>query len=599
MFAPTALAILAFFGGVGFSKVYEDIANLPSLKYDFVIVGGGTAGNVIASRLTENPHVSVLVLEAGPTNQGVLDAQVPFLSNGVSDTGSPYSWNYTTIPQAGADNHSFAALRGYILGGCSSHNGFAYTRGAAADFDRYAQMTGDEGWSWNKIFPYFLKNERWSAPADNHNTQGQFNPAIHGTKGPISVSLLGYPWPEFAQHVIQTTKELPDDFPFNLDMNSGKPLGIGWLQFTIGHGERSSSATGYLTPGVIQRPNLDVLLHAQASKLVNPTQSKVSPNEPVTFQGVQFRYGTSLFVAKASKEIILSAGTIGTPQILLNSGIGDRTALQALGIPTVLNLPSVGKNMSEHPYSGVSWAVNSNQTFESITQNATRYNEAFAEWNRSHTGPFVDAGGPGTHAGWLRLKADSPLFKIHPDPSPGPSAPHFEMLFQVRWIVRKHYLRHFISLVAAMVSPVSRGSVTLSSSDPFAAPVIDLGLLSNEFDALALAEGLKLALKFTSAPNWKGYLGAPTVDLAAMSPAELTAYVRANSGPGYHIVGTAGMSPRGARYGVVDPDLKVKGIAGLRVIDASVVPIVPGAHTQAVTYVVAERGADLVKQAWN
>ncbi|KAJ7764949.1 pyranose dehydrogenase [Mycena metata] len=561
MFAPTALAILAFFGGVGFSKVYEDIANLPSLKYDFVIVGGGTAGNVIASRLTENPHVSVLVLEAGPTNQGVLDAQVPFLSNGVSDTGSPYSWNYTTIPQAGADNHSFAALRGYILGGCSSHNGFAYTRGAAADFDR------TKGGQLQRIITIH---------------KGQFNPAIHGTKGPISVSLLGYPWPEFAQHVIQTTKELPDDFPFNLDMNSGKPLGIGWLQFTIGHGERSSSATGYLTPGVIQRPNLDVLLHAQASKLVNPTQSKVSPNEPVTFQGVQFRYGTSLFVAKASKEIILSAGTIGTPQILLNSGIGDRTALQALGIPTVLNLPSVGKNMSEHPYSG----------------NATRYNEAFAEWNRSHTGPFVDAGGPGTHAGWLRLKADSPLFKIHPDPSPGPSAPHFEMLFQP-YNPTGTRPGHFISLVAAMVSPVSRGSVTLSSSDPFAAPVIDLGLLSNEFDALALAEGLKLALKFTSAPNWKGYLGAPTVDLAAMSPAELTAYVRANSGPGYHIVGTAGMSPRGARYGVVDPDLKVKGIAGLRVIDASVVPIVPGAHTQAVTYVVAERGADLVKQAWN
>lgn len=157
--------------------------------------------------------------------------------------------------------------------------------------------------------------------------------------------------------------------------------------------------------------------------------------------------------------------------------------------------------------------------------------------------------------------------------------------------------------------------MTLSSNDPFAAPVIDLGLLSSEFDALALTEGIKLALKFVSAPAWNGYLGAPTVDLAEMSPAELTAHIRANSGPGYHIVGTAGMSPRGAQYGVVDPDLKVKGIAGLRVIDASVLvrfilsvweipnidelqPIVPGAHTQAATYVVAERGADMVKQTW-
>ncbi|KAJ6563154.1 pyranose dehydrogenase [Mycena vulgaris] len=594
MFAP-ALTILSFFSGVCFCKVYEDVADLPSLHYDFVIVGGGTAGNVVASRLTENPSVSVLVLEAGPSNKGVLDAQVPFLSNGVSDTGTPYSWNYTTTPQTGANGHVFDYLRGYLLGGCSSHNGMAYTRGAAEDFDRYANLTGDEGWSWNQIFPYFLKNEKWTAPADNHNTQGQFNPAVHGTQGPISVSLSGFSWSEFEQRVIQTTNELPDDFPFNLDMNSGQPLGIGWLQYTIGHGERSSSATGYLTPEIIQRPNLDVLLHAQVSKLVNLTQSGVSPSSPGTFQGVQFRYGTSLFVAKASKEIIISAGAIGTPQILLNSGIGDRTALEALGIPTLLNLPSVGKNASEHAYSGVSWAVNSNQTVESITQNITRFNEAFAEWNSSRTGPFVDPS-PGTHAGWLRLNADSPVFDVHADPSPGPGAPHFEMLFQPFGVGGTP--GHFISLTMAMVSPVSRGSVTLSSNDPFAAPIIDLGLLSSEFDALALTEGIKLALKFANASAWNGYLGAPTVDLAAMSPAELTAHIRANSGPGYHIVGTAGMSPRGAQYGVVDPDLRVKGIAGLRVIDASVLPIVPGAHSQAATYVVAERGADMVKQTW-
>ncbi|KAF7342831.1 Aryl-alcohol oxidase [Mycena sanguinolenta] len=594
MFAP-ALTILSFFSGVGFCKLYEDVADLPGLQYDFVIVGGGTAGSVLASRLTENATVSVLVLEAGPSNVGVLDAQVPFLSNGVSDNGTSYSWNYTTTPQAGASNHTFEYLRGYILGGCSSHNGMAYTRGAAEDFDRYATLTGDDGWSWNKIFPYFLKNEQWTAPADNHDTHGQFNPKVHGTAGPIEVSISGYPWTEFQQRVMQTTKELPDDFPFNLDMNSGKPLGVGWLQYTIGHGERSSSATGYLEPKIIQRPNLDVLLHAQVSKLVNVTKSRVTPSAPFAFQGVEFRYGNSLFVAKASKEIILSAGPIGTPQILMNSGIGDRSALQALGITTVLDLPSVGKNASEHPYFGMSWAVNSNQTVESITQNATRFNEAFAEWNRSRTGPFVDPS-PGTHAGWFRLNANSSVFDLHSDPSPGPEAPHFEMLFQPFGFM--DLPGHFISLTMAMVSPVSRGSVTLSSNDPFAPPLIDLGLLSSDFDALALTEGINLAFKFASAPAWNGYLGEPTVNLTAMSSAELTAYIRANLGPGYHVVGTAGMSAREAQYGVVDPDLKVKGIAGLRVIDASVLPIVPAAHTQAATYVVAERGADMVKQTW-
>ncbi|KAF7345143.1 hypothetical protein MSAN_01890400 [Mycena sanguinolenta] len=573
MFIP-AFTILAFFSGVSLCKLYEDIADLPALQYDFVIVGGGTGGNVVARRLTEDASVSVLVLEAGPSNAGVLDAQVPFLSDGVSNNGTAYSWRY-------------------ILGGCSSHSkyGMAYTRGAAADFDRYAKLTEDEGWSWNQIFPYFLKNERWTAPADHHDTRGQFNSSVHGKNGPISVSLSGFSWSEFEQHVMQATEELPDDFPFNLDMNSGKPLGVGWLQYTIGDGERSSSATGYLTPDVLQRPNLDVLLHAQVSKLVNLTKSRVSPSEPFAFQGVEFKYatnaGSSLYVAKASKEIILSAGPIGTPQILLNSGIGDRTALTALGISTVLDLPSVGKNASEHPYLGMSWAVSSNQTGDSITQNTTQFNEAFAEWNSSHTGPFVDPW-PGTHAGWLRLDPDSPLFDMHTDPSPGPDAPHFEILFQPFGFAGTP--GHFISLALGMVSPVSRGSVTLSSSDPFAPPLIDLGLLSSDFDALALTEGINLALKFLTAPTWNGYLGAPTVDLTSMSSAELTAHIRAISGPGYHVVGTAGMSARGAQHGVVDPDLKVKGIAGLRVIDASVLPIVPAAHTQAATYAVAERG---------
>ncbi|KAJ7323935.1 pyranose dehydrogenase [Mycena albidolilacea] len=596
MFAP-ALATISLFSGVGLCKLYENVADLPNLHYDFVIVGGGAGGNTVANRLTEDPKVSVLVLEAGPSNAGVLDAQIPFKSNDFANAAGPYSWNYTTTPQAGAAGHVFNYLEGHLLGGSSSHNGMAYTRGAAADFDRYAQLTGDDGWSWNKILPYFLKNEKWSAPADNHDTTGQFNPAVHGTKGPISVSISGYSYSDFEQRVIQTTKELPDDFPFNLDMNSGKPLGIGWLQYTIGNGERSSSATGYLKPQVIQRPNLDVLLHAQVSKLVDfaHTGSPASPGTPA-FGGVEFRHGSSLFVARASKELILSAGTIGTPRILLNSGVGDRKALQALGIQTMVDLPSVGKNASDHPYTGLKWAVNSNQTADSLFQNATVFNEALAQWNQSRTGPLVDST-PGTHAAWLRLSPDSPAFAVHGDPSPSADAPHFEVLFQPSGLGAPG---NSISLAMAMISPVSRGSVSLSSNDPFAPPLIDPGLFANEFDALALAEGTALLFKFLSAPAWNhdGYLGAPAVDLTAMTPAERVDFVRSHAGPGYHIVGTAGMSPKGAQYGVVDPDLRVKGIAGLRVIDASVLPIVPAGHTQAATYVVAERGADMIKQTW-
>ncbi|KAJ6590378.1 aryl-alcohol-oxidase from pleurotus Eryingii [Mycena sp. CBHHK59/15] len=551
MFTPT-LIILAFFGSLGLCKLYENVADLPGLQYDFVVVGGGTAGNVVANRLTVNANVSVLVLEAGVSKEGVLDSEVPFLLGGLLSSANVYSWNYTTTPQTGLNDRVIGYLRAHLLGGCSAHNGMVYTRGAADDFNRYANLTGDEGWSWDQSFHI--------PQADRHNTQGQFNPAIHGTDGPISVSLNGFPWSVFEHHVIQTTKELPDEFPFNLDMNSGQPLGVGWLQSTIGGGERSMSATGYLAPKFIQRPNLHVLLHAQVSKLVNVTHQSGKP----TFGGVQFLYGTSLFIVKASKEIILSAGAIGTPQILLNSGIGDHNTLKALGIPTVLDLPS---------------------TLESITQNATRFSEALEQWNTSRTGPFVDSG-VATQLAWLRLAADSPAFDVHADPSPGPpggiqGAPG-----------------HFINFGVGMVSPVSRGSVTLSSSDPFAPPLIDPGLLTSDFDVIALSEGVKLAQRFVSAPVWRNYLGAPTVDLAGMSPAELEANLRNNVMSGSHIVGTAGMSPRAARYGVVDPDLKVKGVVGLSVIDASVLPIVPGAHTQVATYVVAERGADLVKQRW-
>ncbi|KAJ6594851.1 pyranose dehydrogenase [Mycena capillaripes] len=580
MLAP-ALILLSL-GAVGLCKVYDDVAELPELKFDYVIVGGGTAGNVVASRLTEDPKISVLLLEAGGSNEGVISSEVPFLFGDLF-ADSIYSWNYTSTPQPGLNGRSLGYFRAHFLGGCSAHNGMVYSRGAADNFNRYAQLTGDEGWSWDRLLPYFRKTEKLT---DTHDTSGRINPRVHGTDGPISVSLSGFSWPEFSDHIIQTTKELPDDFPFNLDMNSGKPLGVGWTQSTIGGGERSTSATGYLTPKVMKRPNLHLLLNAQVSKLVNPSRKNGIPS----FGGVQFRYGAALLVAKASKEIILSAGAVGTPQILMNSGIGSHATLSALGIPTVLDLPSVGRNASDHPSITLGWAVNSPETLETCTQNTTAFAEAMTEWETSRTGPFVDPG-IATQIAWLRLKSDSPAFAKHPDPASGPDTPHIEFLLNPGGLPAPGP-GNFMSIVVSVVSPASRGSVTITSNDPFAPPAIDLGALTNDFDILALKDGVGLAQHFISAPVWAGYLGAPTVDLTG----DLEATIRSRATVSYHMVGTAGMSARGARYGVVDPDLRVKGMAGLSVIDASVLPFVPAAHTQAASYVIAERGADLVKQ---
>ncbi|KAJ7286789.1 aryl-alcohol oxidase [Mycena rebaudengoi] len=549
---------------------------------------GGTAGNVVANRLTENPKFSVLVLEAGVTNEGVIAVDVPFLLGRLG----AYDWNYTTTPQEGLNGRAIGYLRARILGGCSAHNGMVYTRGTADDFDRYARLTGDSGWSWKRMLPYFLKNEKWSPPADHHSTHGQFDPAFHSTEGLTSVSLNGFSWPTFEQKIIQTTKELPDDFPFNLDMNSGKPLGLGWLQSTVGDGTRSTSATSYLAPKYMRRKNLHVLLEAQVSKLVDA--SKVRGK--LAFGGVQFMQGGTLFTAKASKEIILAAGAVGSPQILLNSGVGSRKILDAAGVPTVLELPSVGQNVSDHSFFATSWSVNSTQTIDSINQNSKLFDEAFAQWNKSHTGPFVEFGV--THVAWLRLDEDAPIFADHPDPSAGPDTPHIEFLFSPNGFPGLNEVGNFMNIVMAMVTPAGRGSISINSSNPFDPPLIDPGLLASEFDLFTLREALKRAQKFVSAPAWNNYIIGPTEDLENITSAALDQHIRNTGSSALHMVGSAGMSARNAGYGVVDPDLLVKGVNGLRIIDASVIPIVPTAHTQAATYAFAERGADLVKQSW-
>ncbi|KAJ7471202.1 aryl-alcohol oxidase [Mycena galericulata] len=569
-----------------FGKIYEDVSDLPGLEYDFVIVGGGAAGNVVANRLTENPNFSVLVLEAGVSNEGVIDSNVPFFVNNLLSGPNIYEWNYTTTPQVGLNNRTLPYPRARILGGCTAHNGMVYTRGSSADYNRYAAVTGDPGWAWDNLLPYFFKNEKWTQPADHHDTRGQFNASVHSTDGINSVSLSGYQCPIFQEHVLETTKQLSDEFPFNLDFNSG------WLQSTIGGGERSTSATSYLAPKFVQRENLNVLLHAQVSKLVDSSVT----NGELTFGGVEFLQDGTLFVAKATKEIILSAGSVGTPTILMHSGIGDREALSAVGIPSLLHLPSVGQNATDQPLVvRTSWSVNSTQTADSITENATLFNEAFAEWNETRTGPFVNV--PVTHIGWVRLKQDSPIFENFTDPASGPTTPHIEMSLDPGGS-GSAATGNFMTIGLTVLTPTSRGSVTLQSNNPLDPPLIDLGFLKTDFDIFTAREAIKRAYRFVQAPVWQDYVIAPTTDLANLSTDALDEFIRNSAKPAAHLVSTAAMSARNATYGVVNPDLLVKGTRGLRVIDASILPFVPSAHSQAASYVVGERGADLVKQRW-
>ncbi|KAK0209044.1 aryl-alcohol oxidase [Desarmillaria ectypa] len=603
---PPLLFSLFLCASFCYGAIYESVADLPSIEFDFVVVGGGAGGAVVANRLTEEDF-SVLVLEAGPSDRDVLSIEIPYLVGLLAIGSDPYYWNYSTTMQPGLNNRSTVFPRGRVLGGSTSINAMIYTRCSPEDYDRYANFTGDPGWSWESLKPYVFKNEKWVPPADGHNTTGQYDPAIHSLDGINSVSLPGYPQPT-DERVLRTTSELPDEFPLLLDVNAGIPNGVGYMQATINDGKRSSSSVSYLGLDYINRANLHVLLGAQVTKVIQSDKSELSFDIVEFFassEGVcpTFRVPTrsaQLFNVTAAKEIILSAGAIGTPHILLNSGIGDAVELSEVGIQAVVDLPDVGKNLSDQPILWNKWYVNDTNTWDDIFRNLTYRNELVTRWNETKTGPLVDT--LLSHIAWSRLPDNSPIFERVNDPAAGRNTPHIELDIQNAWSIPVSGIPdtgNFMSISTCVVSSASRGTVKLNSSDPLDPPLIDPAYLTSEFDVFAMVEAVKSAKRFLSAPTWEGYILEAYGGLVnATTDEALEEYVRENVGTAAHPVGTASMSPRFANYGVVDPDLVVKGVSGLRVVDASIFPFVPAGHTQVPTYIMAERAADLIKAKW-
>ncbi|KAG6827853.1 hypothetical protein H0H92_010243 [Tricholoma furcatifolium] len=569
---------------------------MPLLKRLHIVssrLGTEAPANRIRERFGKNDNINH---DQGGMNQGNFNASVPFFNSRLFNTAA--DWNYTTANMSGLGGRAMTYPQGHILGGTSEMNGLAYTRGSADDYDRYAAVSGDTGWSWDAIQTYLRRNERWTPPADHHNTTGEFDPAVHSFTGINAVSLPGFVYPDFDYRVINASLQL-EEFPFNLDMNSGDTIGIGWTQSTIDLGVRSSSATSYLAPQFASRPNLDVLTNSRVTRLL---QTGTDDDGLPLFTGVEFADDLSGGAGPrtrltATKEVILSSGALGSPQVLQRSGIGDPAHLASLNIPTLVALPSVGQNLTDHAFVANTWLVNSTDTFETALRNATLMEEQTQEWIERHQGPY--AAGTFNEAGWLRLPPDAEVLRVFGDPSAGNRSAHYE------FIIANGATRlpipptgNYMVIGTVVVSPLSRGQVLITSPDAFSpsAPLINPNLLSSDFDLITMRSAIRAVRRFAQAPAFADYV--ISLQDTAETDEELEEFIRGTAITVSHCVGTSAMSPKDASWGVVDPDLKVKGVRGLRVVDSSAIPLVPAAHSQVATYVFAERGADLIKGDW-
>ncbi|RPD62463.1 alcohol oxidase [Lentinus tigrinus ALCF2SS1-7] len=557
--------------------------------YDVIIVGAGAGGGAAASRLSENPHVRVLLIEAGGSDFMNLNISVPGRASTL--VRSQFDWNFTTVPQVGLDNRPIVYPRGFVLGGSTAINQMAFCRGTKDDYDRWAKVAGDEGWSWKKLVPFVRQLDRMTLPADRHNTTGEFDPSIH-YNGTVPISVAGFPLTTDPR-VINTTTQLPDQFPFNLDYNSGNTIGIGWTQTTIYNSHRVSSATSYLAEAW-NRTNLDIVVNTRVTKVLPLGYESGKP----IMRGIEIAQSASgpTHTLQARKEVVLSAGSIKTPHILMLSGIGDAAYLTSKGVKPLVDLPSVGKNLHDHAFLGNSWLVNSNDTLDNLRRNATLAAEALAQWKVNGTGPLGLAGG--SQLGWLRVPNASEFFAAlgAEDPSAGPTSAHFEMITTDGFVSKRvspPTQGHFFSFITAVISPTARGNVTLNSTDPFDAPIINPNLLGTEVDVAVMREAVKAARAFVAAPAWSDYILSEFGAFGeAHTDEELDAYIRNNTDTIDHPVGTVAMG-KGAE-GALDSELRVRGTIGLRVVDASAFPFIPSGHTQGPTYILAERAAALI-----
>lgn len=534
------------------------------MDYDFVIVGGGSAGATIASRLTEDPNITVCLLEAGGKGDSIFVRAPAGVVAMLPGRPKINNWAFNTVPQPGLNGRQGYQPRGKALGGSSAINAMLYIRGQKEDYDAWAEA-GCEGWSWDEVLPYFIKSENNENGADDfHGATG--NLQVSNQKAPRKMSA------DFVQANVENQIAEIEDF------NRGSNEGAAIYQVTQFHdesknGERCSAAAGYLHPIMDNRKNLTVITGAHATKVLFDGKRAV---------GVAYRKGGQDKEARTAKEVILCGGAFQSPQLLQLSGVGRSKDITQFGIDMVHELPGVGQNLQDHLDFILAFKTKDRDNLGiGLRASVSMLGEIF-KWRKNGksmiASPIAEAGS---------------FFKSDPSVDRADLQTHF-VISIVDDHARNLHLGHGYSCHVCVLRPHSRGEVFLQSADPMAAPGIDPRFLSDQRDLDVLIKGAKKTRQILMSPAMKGYADKELFGVHDnMTDAEWEQHIRDRADTVYHPVGTCKMGVD--KDAVVDPELKVHGLTGLRVADASVMPLLVSGNTNAPTIMIGEKCADMIK----
>ncbi len=535
-------------------------------KYDYIIIGAGSAGCVLANRLSKNPAHRVLVLEAGGPDTNI-NIHIPGAYTKLHKCKE--NWGFWTEPQENVLNRKIYLPRGKTLGGSSSVNAMAYVRGNRADYDAWAEL-GNKGWSYDEILPYFMRSE-------NHKQADELDEGYHGKDGELHVTVPV----RFRTPVLDAFIEscAAVGIPPNKDYNGTHQEGAGAVQCTIKDGKRCSGAVAFLKP-VLKRPNLTAITRAHVSKIIFEGKKAI---------GVEYIKGSKKQLVYTNKEIILSAGAFQSPQLLMLSGIGDRAALKSHGIECLHELKGVGQNLQDHLFCPIGCETN---TQIGLNHYIPILKQLKAAWDY-----FVNKKG----AFMVSPLEGLAFFDIYQQGAPA----NFQLHFSPMWLGKDYNYDLYdtntypkvdgFTILPTLLQPKSRGYVTLRSSNPKAAPVIQPNFLTEKEDLDQLVHGVKLVMKILEQTALQRHIKSYGAPADRQSEAAFIQHIKETVETVYHPVGTCKMG--NDDMAVVDAELRVHGLQNLRVVDASIMPKIVSGNTNAPVFMIAEKASDMVLEA--